>query len=106
MSTRAKTIGLTALATTFFWIAVSVLVLFVLWLMNPRVDPIGARFIASKGAFAMWEIPNTKTQTVTVVIEQLPVDTTATNGVEIARRELAPTQRLRIGFRELVGDRK
>jgi hypothetical protein len=77
---------------------------FVLWWMNPQDDPIGARFVTSKGAFGMWESTNTKTQKVTVVIEQLPADTASTNTVEIARRELAPQQGLRIGLRELMGD--
>lgn len=44
---------------------------------------------------------NTKTQNVTLVVEELPLESGATGSVELVRRELAPKQSLRVGVREL-----
>jgi len=98
MNGRMKTIAVTVLSTTLAWAAVIALVF---WLA-PKTDRIQAQFLTEKGALGSFDSTNTKTQTVVVVIEELPTAGNATSRVELARRELAPRQRLRVGVRELA----
>jgi hypothetical protein len=100
MNSQLKTIGLTALATTLFWAAAIALVF---WLSPKRDDRIQAQFLTDKGSFGMFDSTNTKTQAVTLLLEELPTGADATGRVELVRRELAPGQRLRVGYRELMG---
>src|SRR5947207_11759836 len=99
MSSRFKTIAVTAVATTLFWVAVIALVISI---GGKQEDRIKTQFITDKGAIGMFDGTNTKTQTVTVLVEELPTAPAATGSVELVRRELAPGQRLRIAYREVV----
>ena len=100
MNPRLKTIVVTAVATTFFWVAAIILVF---WIGGKRDDRIQAQFRMEKGSFGFIDTTNTKTQTVTLTIEELPTDANTTGRVELIRHELAPGQRFRVGFRELMG---
>jgi hypothetical protein len=102
MKSKLKMIALTAVGTTVFWVVVVVLV----FLSAPKLNHIDAKFYADPGSLGMFYGTNTKTQTVTVVVEELPTQTGATGAVELARRELAPRQYLRVGVRELASQTK
>ena len=99
MQRLLKIVAATAIITTFAWAAVITLAF---WLTARVDDRIKTQFIMEKGSFGIIDSTNTKTQRVVVVIEELPLDTNAPGRVELARRELAPRQRLRIGYREIM----
>jgi hypothetical protein len=102
MKSKLKLIALTALGTTVFWVLVVVLVV----LLAPRANHIDAKFYADPGSLGMFYGTNTKTQTVTVIVEELPTQAGATGAVELVRRELAPREYLRVGVRELGSQSK
>ena len=99
MNSRFKTIALTAVGTTVFWLTAITLVF---WLTSKREDRIQAQFLTDTGSFGFFDSTNTKTKAVTFVIEELSTDAAATGRVELARRQLAPGQRFRVGYRELI----
>ncbi|HWX18750.1 MAG TPA: hypothetical protein VN578_02480 [Candidatus Binatia bacterium] len=99
MKSKIKVIVATALGTTLFWVGLIGL----LFLSGRQVDHIKAEFLADEGALGMFYRTNTKTQNVVLVIEELPMNTNATDRVELLRREVAPQQSLRIEIRELAG---
>ncbi len=100
MNSVFKTIAVTAVATTFFWVVVIALILSV---GGKRDERIKAQFLTDTGSFGVFESSNTKTQAVTLLVEELPTGAHATGRVELVRRELAPGQRVRIGYREEMG---
>jgi hypothetical protein len=102
MKSKLKLIALTALGTTVFWVLVLVLV----FLVAPKVNHIDAQFYADPGSLGMFYGTNTKTQSVTVIVEELPTQSGATGAVELVRRELAPKGYLRVGVRELASQSK
>ena len=99
MSSRFKTIAVTAVATTFFWVGVIALVFSI---GREQDDRIKTQFITEKGAIGLLESINTKKQPVTLLIEEMPTNTNATGRVELVRRELAPGERFRVGYREVM----
>lgn len=100
MNSQLKIIAVTAAGTTLFWVCAIALVF---WLCPKGNDRIQAQFLTDKGSFGMFDSTNTKTQVVTLLVEELPIDANATGRVELVRRELAPGQRFRVGYRELMG---
>jgi hypothetical protein len=99
MSSRFKTIAVTAVATTLFWVAVIAIVVSI---GGEKDDRIKTQFITDKGAIGMFDSTNTKKQPVTLLIEEMPTDANATSRIELVRRELAPGQRFRVGYREVM----
>ena len=102
MKSKLRLIALTAVGTTVFWVAVAMLA----FLLSPKLSHIDARFYADPGSLGMFYGTNTKTQKVTVIVEELPTQPGATGAVELVRRELAPSQYLRVGIRELASQSK
>jgi hypothetical protein len=102
MKSKLKLIAFTAMGTTVFWLVVVVLV----FLFAPKMNHIDAKFYADSGALGMFCGTNTKTQTVTLVVEELPAQPGATGAVELVRHELAPREFLRVGIRELASQSK
>src|SRR5258708_5303252 len=98
MKSKLRLIALAAVGTTVFWVVVVVLV----FLFAPKLNRIDAKFYADPGTLGMFYGINTKTQTVTVIVEELPTQPGATGAVELVRRDLAPRQYLRVGVRELA----
>ena len=102
MKSKLRLIALTAVGTTAFWVVVLVIV----FLLAPKLNRIDAKFYADPGSLGMFYGANTKSQTVTVIVEELPMEPGATGAVELARRDLAPRQCLRVGVRELASQSK
>ena len=102
MKSKLKLIALTAVGTTAFW----VLVIAIVFVSAPKLDRIDAKFYADPGSLGMFCGINTKTQKVTVIVEELTTQPGATGAVELVRRELAPNERLRVAARELPSQNK
>lgn len=100
VNSRFKIIAVTGVATTFFWAAV---IAIVFWIGGKRDDRIKAQFLTDTASFGVFDCTNTETQAVTLVMEELPTDTSTTGRVELFRREIAPGQRFRVGYREARG---
>jgi hypothetical protein len=98
MKSKLKLIVITAVGTTVFWLVAVVLV----FLFAPKLNHIDAKFYADPGSLGIFCGTNTKTQTVTVIVEELPTQPGATQAVELVRRDLAPKEHLRVGVRELA----
>jgi len=102
MKSKVKLIALTAVGTTLFWVLVIALV----FLVAPKENHIDAKFYADPGSLGMFYGTNTKTQAVTVIVEELPTEPGATGAMELVRRKLAPKEYLRVGVRELASQSK
>ena len=98
MKSKLKPIVSTAVGTTVFWLVVVISV----FLFAPKLNHIDANFYADPGSLGMIYGTNTKTQTVTVIVEELPTQPGATQAVELMRRNLAPREHLRVAVRELA----
>ncbi len=103
MTSKLKLILITAVGTTLFWAG---LLAVLLWCGGSKVDRIEAQFLAGEGGLGMFYGTNTKTQTVVLVVEELPMGTNGTGAIELLRRDVAPQQALRIGIRELAGKKQ
>jgi hypothetical protein len=80
-------------------------VVVIVFVSAPKLNRIDAKFYADSGSLGTFCGTNTKTQKVTVIVEELPTQPGATGAVEV-RRELAPSERLRVAARELVSQNK
>jgi hypothetical protein len=102
MNSRAKTIVLTVIATTAAWVLA--ITTFLFWIFHnpsPRNDVID--FFQEQGSLGGFGVHNPKTNTMVVLIEQLPMGA-ETNRIPLARRSLAPGGKLIIRARRISED--